>query len=36
MSNYLINKKKKRNSSTKKTFTEMDKPKKNRKKIFIS
>ena len=28
MSNYLINKKKKRNSSTKKTFTEMDKPKK--------
>ena len=28
MSNNLINKKKKRNSSTKKTFTEMDKPKK--------
>lgn len=34
MSNYLINKKKKRNSSTKKTFTEMDKPRKIEKKFF--
>ena len=34
MSNYLINKKKKRNSSTKKTFTEMDKPRKIEKKFL--
>ena len=34
MSNNLINKKKKRNSSTKKTFTEMDKPRKIEKKFL--